>query len=530
MTLRRMSAIVAVAAGLGACRAEPIDGPVIDEPDPSDSTQSLVSNPDLPVPNLTPIAWVHLPPGTVPQGIAAVIRNLDQNTRSFAFPVGGGFDPVPVPARPQDRLEIEVRGVGANTLLRAEFLVPAIRRPIVVRTNPTPRKRDVPLNSVMVIVFSEPVIGQTVTPTSVRLVGNAGAVSGRLTLDPDGLRAEFVPDQPLAPNNTYHLEVSDEVTDRSGDRLETADIEFTTAAAPDPQVGMSQIAFGTCIGNDDFSCLVQVINADGSNPRALTDPPSPGNLDPSWSPDGRQIAFASFRHCIFEPGGGCYSEIFVMNTDGSEVTKLTARRDTSSFGPTWSPDGRRIAFQSTAFTPGTFFPIQNVDVFVVNVDGTGLSQLTTTPEHELAPAWSPDGNRILFLEGEGARLFVMDANGSNRVRLTDGPDDAGDWSPDGTRIAFGRRLSGSFDIFVMNADGSGQTPLTQGPSNDLGPAWSRDGSRIAFLSYVGTDFGLSVMNADGSRVTRIFTGFASSPTWSPGTLPPLPAAARSRRP
>ena len=505
---------------------------VIQGPNPTqDDTTSFVSNAVNPAPQ-TPagatIAYVHLPAGTAPTGLAASIHNRNRGTTLLAFPVGGGFDPVPVQALPGDVLDLEVRGEDGGVLFRGETRVPATRRPYVVRTSPPPRKRDVPLNAAFVIVFSEPIARNTLTPGSVRLVSVAGVVNGQVFLEPDGLRAEFVPDHALAPNTDYDLVLTTDVTDLLGEPLEPTEVEFTTGTAAEP-AGLSRIAFGACL--DDDRCGIFVMNADGSNVKQLTDPSSSRNLDPAWSPDGRLIAFSGFQHCVFNaPGTLCTSEIFTMNADGSRVTRLTNRPNTGSYYPTWSPDGRRIAFQNTTFR----FPasgVDAVDIYAMDADGSNPVRLTNDPGSDLAPSWSPDGSRIAFLSVRDGdeEIYVINADGSNPRRLTNSPgsDQFPAWSPDGTRIAFSSDRDGSpslegRDIYVMNAaDGLGLVRLTDDPAYDTGPAWSPDGSRIAFTS--GRDgSGLFVMNADGSGVVRIRAGFAGPPSWSPiGTAPAL---------
>ena len=516
-------------------------GEGIQGPNPTeDDTTSFVSNAVNPAPQ-TPagatLAYVHLPAGTALTGLAASIHNRNRGTTLLAFPVGGGFDPVPVQALPGDVLDLEVRGAGGTVLFRGETRVPATRRPYVVRTSPPPRKRDVPLNAAFVIVFSEPIARNTLTAGSVRLVSAAGAVNGQVFLEPDGLRAEFVPDRELSPNTEYDLVLTTDVTDLLGERLEPAEVEFTTGTAAEP-VGLSRIAFGTCL--DDDRCGILAMNADGSNVRELTDP-SGRNLDPAWSPDGRKIAFSGFNHCVFGVPGRCTNEIFVMNADGSGVTRVTNRPDSGSYSPTWSPDGRRIAFQSTAFRFFPSFRIEAVDIYAMDADGSNPVRLTNDPGFALGPRWSPDGSRIAFSSSRDGdeEIYVINADGSNPRRLTHNPglDQQPTWSPDGTRIAFASDRDANpvvdgRDIYVMNAaDGLGLLRLTDDPAYDAGPAWSPDGLRIAFTS--GRDgSGLFVMNADGSGVVRMRAGFAGPPSWSPiGTFPaPSPRLGGTTRP
>ena len=166
------------------------------------------------------------------------------------------------------------------------------------------------------------------------------------------------------------------------------------------------------------------------------------------------------------------------------------------------------------------------DVYVVDTDGSGLVNLTNDASDDLAPAWSPDGKRIAFQttrDGNG-EIYVMNADGSNPVPLTSDPasDGGAAWSPDGTRIAFHSNRDGDFEIWVMNADGTGPTQLTSNSLVDVSPTWSPDGDSIAFTRDPGTAMGeIWTMAADGTNQARFdacssftFCGL-SVPDWSP---------------
>ena len=175
---------------------------------------------------------------------------------------------------------------------------------------------------------------------------------------------------------------------------------------------------------------------------------------PTWSPDGRRIAFGSDRD------GN--REIYVMNADGSGVTRLTDN-DAIDSGPAWSPDGRRIAFSSTR--DGRF------EVYVMNADGSGVTRLTDNDAFDWHPAWSPDGRHIAFQSNRDGNweIYVMNGDGSGVTRLTynGAADGSPAWSPDGQRIAFGTGRHGKYEIYVMDA--SGVTRLTDNDASRCGP-------------------------------------------------------------
>jgi Tol biopolymer transport system component len=194
-------------------------------------------------------------------------------------------------------------------------------------------------------------------------------------------------------------------------------------------------------------------------------------------------------------------EVWTVQPDGSQATRVHIDAPGGVGGLAWSPDGMRIAFDVTSY-PAEGAPEGGYqDIFVANADGSGVEQLTHDRGNRL-PAWSPDGSRIAYTyQGPdgSSQVFVMDANGSNAVQLTTGSafNLRPQWSPDGTRIAFESIADRNADVYVMNADGSGATRLTSDPAADSSPVWSPDGTRIAFTS-AREPSGMYLMNADGS--------------------------------
>jgi Tol biopolymer transport system component len=286
----------------------------------------------------------------------------------------------------------------------------------------------------------------------------------------------------------------------------------------------------TFVSYRDGTPEIYAMNADGTNPVNLTHDFSPPlhneDYSPVFSPDGRRIAFESDRQ-----SGGGVSDVWVMNADATNPVNLTGAvdADTNVRGgsPTFSPDGTRIAFVSGRDGNG--------EIYVMNADGTNAVRLTDNPASDFAPVFSPDGTRIAFTTDRDARyenyeIYVMNADGTNPVRLTNNPaEDSGpEFSPDGTRIAFTTNRDGNFETYVMNADGTNPVNLTNNPAYDSAPAISPDGRRIAFSTnrdgnsgfsaelVFGSNFRIYVMNIDGTNPVPL----TSSPAWTPGDLDP----------
>jgi TolB protein len=239
---------------------------------------------------------------------------------------------------------------------------------------------------------------------------------------------------------------------------------------------------------DDFDD-VWAIDAEGTHLTRLTHSAWP-EFDPSWSPDGTQIAYRSERSG--EP------EIWLMNRDGTDQRRLTA-----GLSPAWSPDGSLIAFSGTK------------GLTVIRPDGTGRRVLPHTEGGEY-PSWSPDGSRIAFNSNviRQHTMYISRADGSKVVDLSRvGEGWQMDWSPDGRSIIFTSHRDhpdNYTDLYAMRPDGSAVRRLT----HHLGqtPAWSPDGDHIVFSAP-----GLSVMDPDGGNVTALPTpglGEVTLPDWT----------------
>ncbi len=176
------------------------------------------------------VVYVSLAPTTEPEGVIATVRLLS-SVSSVTTPLGnGGFDPVPLHALEGDTVEVFVRDAAGRVLRHTVEPVAAARQPVVVRANPPPQKRDVPLNSVMVLVFSEPIAAGSITPTSVQLLHGSVPVPGSAHLLAGSATAvAFVPTVRLAPNGDYRLVATPAVTDLDGETLAASvSVAFST--------------------------------------------------------------------------------------------------------------------------------------------------------------------------------------------------------------------------------------------------------------------------------------------------------------
>jgi TolB protein len=304
--------------------------------------------------------------------------------------------------------------------------------------------------------------------------------------------------------------------------------------------------------NPAFSFEIYLMNPDGTDVRRLTDNQY-GDAFPVLSRDGKKIVFDSNR-LTAATGTLNISDLWVMNTDGTEQTLLT--RGSSA---TWSPDSKKIAFHASAsyyasgglvsgtpIRPDAGSATTDSDLFVANVDDLAntvdvlakteqASNITNTPDQieddadwSTSPTSAPDGQSIVFTShpvtdkpnpSNQAEIYVMDPDGSKRLQLThnDYEERAPAWSPDGTRILFSCRIDGgttTFEICVMNADGTGLVQLTDNSVPDLTATWSPDGQQIVFHRTVAGQAQLFTMhpalNPDGTLPT------ATQVTFPPG--------------
>jgi Tol biopolymer transport system component len=233
-----------------------------------------------------------------------------------------------------------------------------------------------------------------------------------------------------------------------------------------------------------------VMNADGTGQTSLV-----RGSSATWSPDGKSIAFHASASGTGKPinslpgAATTDSDIFIMNVDDFLKNQLRPKNITNNPAaidddPDWSPRGRQIIFTSHAVTDNADNHV-TAEIYMIDADGKGKpTRLTNNTEEERAPSWSPDGKRIVFCcrrGGPDLEICVMNADGTGQMQLTENTigDLTPSWSPDGQKIVFHRRVGqvGQFQLFLINADGTGEKQLTVPPGLNAFPNWGEVRSR-----------------------------------------------------
>jgi TolB protein len=252
-----------------------------------------------------------------------------------------------------------------------------------------------------------------------------------------------------------------------------------------------------------------IMDYDGFNQRRVTVNNSL-NILPTWSPDGRSLAYVSYRQ-------GSPAIYVAQIYEGKSTPNLTGEKGNGqAFAPAFSPDGKRIAFASNRSG--------NMEVWVANANGTGNRMLTSSSASDTAPCWSPTGQELAFTSSRGGgmpQIFQMDAEGLNVRRLTSigSYNDGCAWNPSKQfgEIAYTSRLEdASFEIAVVDLATQQVRQLTTGRGSCESPSWSPSGRHLVFACNRGGNWQITVSDRLGRNLsTYSAQGNNVQPDWSP---------------
>lgn len=250
-----------------------------------------------------------------------------------------------------------------------------------------------------------------------------------------------------------------------------------------------------------------LMDYDGYNPRRVTVNQSL-NILPNWAPDGRSLAYVSYRQ-------GSPDIYQARIYEGQPARNLTGGQGAQAFAPAYSPDGTRIAYASNKSG--------NMEIWVASADGSGARRLTNHPSADTAPCWSPTGNELAFTSSRtGApQLWMMDSEGLNVRRLSTigNYNDACAWSPNkaAPEVAYTSRIEGGFEIAVVDLTSRQVRQITEGRGSCEYPSWAPSGRHLVYSCNRGGSWQITVSDRLGQVVQTLAAGPGNNvqPDWGP---------------
>ena len=236
---------------------------------------------------------------------------------------------------------------------------------------------------------------------------------------------------------------------------------------------------------------------------------------PTWTIDEARV--------IYTRRGAAGSHLYEFDRATGSSTSLMP-----DSAPTWgariSPDGSRLAYLSTRDG--------NYEIYVRNIDDAGVGvNITSHPDYDVLPAWSPDGRQLAFMSTRGfalgdpgpfpGHIYIVGSDGTGLRQVTREPLTSslgpGAWSPDGRQLVLSRDVGGQLDIFLLNVEDGAEVRVTSNPSREYSAEFSHDGRSLAFHAETDSSSHIVVVDLDGSdrRVLTQRPGFRYTPRWSP---------------
>jgi TolB protein len=257
------------------------------------------------------------------------------------------------------------------------------------------------------------------------------------------------------------------------------------------------------VGDRDVS-NIYMSDYDGANQMRLTVNRST-DIAPAWSPDADLLAYTSYR--------SGYPDIILQSVRSMRPPTNPARGslENHNFLPAWSQDGTKLAFMSNRDG--------NMEIYVVNRDGTNLRRITNHPSADATPTWSPSGTQLAFTSDRTGKpqVYVVNLDGTGLIKISEESNcDRATWSPPPlNEIAYASQTGGGYEIRVFSFTTRQSKAITDGIGSNESPAFAPNGRHIAFVSDRTGKPQVYTIARDGTDLRQITkTGSNKYPNWS----------------